>query len=612
MLISHRLWLSKALIVVGFATFTYLSFSTDRATEVALSLRRQAFQSFVDAEAVMTNLRDAETAQRGYLLTGKLSYLDPLPADPRTVCAIPASSRAYPAIKLLAARLGELCKGKMAELKETIDLRQHKSFAAALAVVNTDQGKLTMDRARDTTDTMRTILSGEIARQDRVIASDQRMQVITIILGSLLMTAFILINGVLLSRSLRRPLEAIEQGLRRVAKGDLGSAVTLVGDDELTTVARSLNEMTEQLRSARSNRERVQAELAITSRELRSQTEALESRAHALDLIGELANRLLSARDEAEFARIVEIFAPRLFNGTRGALYSITNSRASVRQIGAWCEPLKSAAVFSPGDCWAIRRGQPHVVNSDARDIGCPHVEAGWAGSYSCLPLVAQGETVGLLYIEETGVEAPANHNLQVLNETIAASLVNLRLRDTLRDQSIRDPVTGLFNRRYLEEAFEIECARAARSNQPLSALMADIDQFKRFNDTFGHDAGDMVLKQFGEIIRRILRLGDIVCRYGGEEFAMVLPGSDIAGSVALSERVRLEVAGFDFIHRGRRLGQVTVSIGVAGYSSAERSPSTIMAAADQALYAAKSGGRNRVAVFEPTSQTPAISELAV
>jgi diguanylate cyclase (GGDEF)-like protein len=612
MLIVHRLWLSKASIVVGLAMFSYLSFATDQATDVALLLRREAFQSFLNAETLMISLGNAETGQRGYLLTGKLSYLDPYTANSRTVCKILAGPGAPPAVTNLASRLAQLCRDKMAEMKETIDLRQQKSPAAALALVNTDQGKLTMDRVRSTAEAMRKILWVEVARQDQAIASDQRLQVITIVLGSLVMTAFILINGILLTRSLRRPLQAIEQRLKRVANGDLGAAVALVGDDELTTVARSLNDMTEQLRSARSNRERVQAELDTTSKNLRSQTEALESRAYALDLVGELANRLLSARDEAEFAKIVEIFAPRLFMGTRGALYSITNSRASVRQIGAWCEPLKSVAVFSPRDCWAIRRGQPHVVKSDACDIGCPHVEAGWAGSYSCLPLVAQGETVGVLYIEETGVEVGANHNLQVLNETIAASLVNLRLRDTLRDQSIRDPVTGLFNRRYLEEAFETECARAARSGHPLSALMADIDHFKRFNDTFGHDAGDMVLKQFGEIIRRILRLGDIVCRYGGEEFAMVLPGSDIAGSIALSERVRQEVAGFDFTHRGRRLGQVTVSIGVAGYDLAGRSPATIMAAADQALYAAKSGGRNRVAVFDPTSQAPAINELAI
>jgi diguanylate cyclase (GGDEF)-like protein len=238
----------------------------------------------------------------------------------------------------------------------------------------------------------------------------------------------------------------------------------------------------------------------------------------------------------------------------------------------------------------------------------CAHVHAEGFTGFRCLPLVAQGETVGLLYMEtQQGVATVESQELDVLVETVALSLVNLRLRERLRNQSIRDPLTGLFNRRYLEESLDLECSRAERSLQPLSVVMLDIDHFKRFNDTFGHEAGDVVLKSIAELLKASVRQGDIICRYGGEEFMLVLPVTGAPEAAALAERVRTAVKRLDLVHRGQSMGNITVSLGVATNTGTKWKQNDIVEAADQALYAAKNAGRNRVEVFERKSTAKSV-----
>jgi diguanylate cyclase (GGDEF)-like protein len=164
-----------------------------------------------------------------------------------------------------------------------------------------------------------------------------------------------------------------------------------------------------------------------------------------------------------------------------------------------------------------------------------------------------------------------------------------------LRNQSIRDSLTGLFNRRYLEESLELECSRAERSKDPISVVMLDVDHFKRFNDTFGHDAGDIVLKHIGEILRRSIRQGDVACRFGGEEFVLVLPGTGAAEALAVAERIRQSAQKLEVVYRSQSLGRITVSLGVAVYPIAGETPAELIEAADQTLYKAKNAGRDRV-----------------
>jgi diguanylate cyclase (GGDEF)-like protein len=422
-----------------------------------------------------------------------------------------------------------------------------------------------------------------------------------LLVGSLGCMALAVLDGLLLTRMELGPLRSIRSGIERIASGELSVELGISGNDELAQLAGAFDAMASRLRQERADRERGESELALTASALAARSAELEHRNNGMDLVGEMANRLLAAKDEREFCSIVERYAPRILPETRGALYSIPNSRANVRALGGWGGEVSSAADFVPGDCWAIRRGRPHLVSASSIELKCRHVHPEWEGNYSCLPLIAQGETVGLLYVEALeGRGIPGGHERYVLNETIAASLVNLRLRDSLRDQSTRDPLTGLFNRRYLDESFELECSRAQRSKQPLSVLMADIDHFKRFNDVFGHEAGDVVLTQFGELLKRSVRRGDIVCRFGGEEFVIVLPGSDLTTAKVLADTLRMKVGSYDFASRGHGLGKVTVSVGVADYPRSGSSPEALLSAADQALYAAKANGRDRSETFEP------------
>jgi diguanylate cyclase (GGDEF)-like protein len=179
--------------------------------------------------------------------------------------------------------------------------------------------------------------------------------------------------------------------------------------------------------------------------------------------------------------------------------------------------------------------------------------------------------------------------------EQFALALANLRLRETLRGQSIRDPLTGLFNRRYMEETLDRELSRAARERRPLSVILLDIDRFKHFNDTFGHEAGDTVLASLGALLRGASRAGDVACRYGGEEFVLILPAASLADAQRRAEEIREAIRGLRVTHNGRPLEAVRCSMGVAAFPEHGEVGGALLRAADAALYRAKREGRDQV-----------------
>ena len=219
--------------------------------------------------------------------------------------------------------------------------------------------------------------------------------------------------------------------------------------------------------------------------------------------------------------------------------------------------------------------------------------------------MMAQGETLGMLYLQAKpsaeGVAAPFSESKQQLAtavaEQIALALSNLKLRETLRQQSVRDPLTGLFNRRFLEEVLDRELARLERKNLPLSLIMIDVDNFKSFNDTFGHEAGDAVLRDLGGVLQRHVRGSDIACRYGGEEFTIVLPEASVEIGRQRAEMLREAARELRLVHDGKSLGAITLSLGVACFPGHGRRREHLLQVADAALYEAKNGGRNRVVV---------------
>ncbi len=239
------------------------------------------------------------------------------------------------------------------------------------------------------------------------------------------------------------------------------------------------------------------------------------------------------------------------------------------------------------------------MVSSRRPHGRCSHA-AGLQSSYFCVPLLAHGEAIGILHFQLIGPGDPTEPILLVaatFAEQVVLSVANIRLREALRNQSVRDPLTGLYNRRYLEEIMERETRRAVRSEQGLGLLMLDLDDFKKFNDTFGHDAGDTVLRESASFLLRSVRVEDVVCRFGGEEFVVVLPMASLEVTQARAERIRSRLRELAVTHHGQALGAITVSIGVAELPQHGTTSKELLESADAALYRAKREGRDRVVV---------------
>ena len=219
--------------------------------------------------------------------------------------------------------------------------------------------------------------------------------------------------------------------------------------------------------------------------------------------------------------------------------------------------------------------------------------------------MMAHGEVLAVLHVQLSRNSEPSAQGadsqglLRVFTEHMALALSNLNLRIALRQHSIRDPLTGLFNRRYLEETLVTETERSKRDVAPFSIIMLDLDQFKRFNDKHGHEAGDAVLQTVGKYLLRHVRGGDIACRYSGEEFTMVLPGAGSQEAFQRAEQLCEGVRTLRVEFRGQALGPLTLSAGVATYPDQGETGEHVQQAADLALYAAKADGRDRVVMSE-------------
>jgi diguanylate cyclase (GGDEF)-like protein len=181
--------------------------------------------------------------------------------------------------------------------------------------------------------------------------------------------------------------------------------------------------------------------------------------------------------------------------------------------------------------------------------------------------------------------------------QELSVALSNIRLRETLHDQAIRDPLTGLFNRRYMEEMLDLQLHRARRAGSSIGFIMADLDFFKNFNDSHGHAAGDLLLTSVANQIRKVIRLEDIACRYGGEEFLIILPYASLKDTYARALQIREEIRGISFLYEGQQLGHVTISMGVSAFPDNGDDASILVKTADLAMYEAKKGGRDRVII---------------
>jgi diguanylate cyclase (GGDEF)-like protein len=312
---------------------------------------------------------------------------------------------------------------------------------------------------------------------------------------------------------------------------------------------------------------------------------------HAKDCILQMTHRLQACVTREELAEVVACFAPQTFPDLAGRLYVLEEHRNALSLASSWLDPEHSPDSFAPTSCWGVRRGRTHANHGQSDEVACPHV-ADPSARTLCVPLTAQGDTIGLLYFEERPELAPAHGTprvfLDLMADNVALALANQRLRERLAGLAERDGLTGLLNRRRLDEAL-----RTLKPGAPLACLMVDIDHFKRFNDQFGHDAGDAVMQHVAQILRDGADgLGDAY-RFGGEEFTLLLPGLDAAAAYELAERLRAQVASAALAHHGRLLGRITISLGLAA-APADGPAATLVRCADAALLQAKASGRDR------------------
>ena len=346
------------------------------------------------------------------------------------------------------------------------------------------------------------------------------------------------------------------------------------------------------------------AQLNVANQNLHQEKIRLELYSRQRELMGTMTDLLQASLTTEEASGIVSRYMQLLFPNRDGALY-LLNTSGSLEPTAIWGEQKSLDTVFGMNDCWALRRGKSYRFGSGSPNPPCAHVGKEITQCALCIPLAAQGESMGSLHIltESIGegglIDDEEQGFVETITDSIALAFSNVRLRERLRIQSIRDGLTGLFNRRYLDETLPREIHRAERSKTPISVLMFDIDNFKKFNDTYGHDAGDNVLKRIAETVLSNIRPSDIACRYGGEEFTIVLPDTALDVAHLRGETLREAASKMSIHHNGKNLGTVTISLGIATYPQHGRTRDVLIKSADEASYQAKQTGKNRVVVAQ-------------
>jgi len=647
----------------------------------------------------LTNIRvmvtDAETGQRGYVLTGDLEYLAPYEHAGQEI------TRELKILsELTAERSGEQIHidqlrsnidAKLKELKQTIETRRTAGFDAALSIVKENRGNQLMHEIRNTVDTLNEKESKWLENQ-RAYADLMGKRALWgfLIISTLNVLLFItLYRFILRELARRRTIEAslkeqtnvlhsvlnnmnegvvvadsqgrltlfnraaeklLGQGytdktpdewvqhykirlpdgsgffptkelpLVRAIKGEAVSNVEMLIQPPLFTTeltvcasARPIIDANDESHGAvavfRDITESKKAELAIAlaNHELSTTLAQVEQRNREIAELGELSNLFQSCGSEAMACEVFARFSEKLLPNTIGSLYLLASSRNYLTLATTWGEHAKTIPVFSPNDCWALRRGKPHTITTTGKDLICEHLKSLTAVvPCLCVPMSAQGEPFGILWVHSTtknDIDEAQHRIATALAEQTSLALANLRMREVLRHQSIRDPLTELYNRRFLEASFDREIARASRQKSQLAILMLDVDHFKRCNDTFGHDAGDAVLRAMGTLLTAHTRENDVACRYGGEEFAILLTDITAEQARQAGERILQAIRQLEVKHTIQSLGPITASIGIAMFPDDGAQAESLMRAADVALYRAKQEGRNRLVVSDSNGE---------
>ncbi|MEZ8721512.1 diguanylate cyclase [Vibrio pomeroyi] len=341
--------------------------------------------------------------------------------------------------------------------------------------------------------------------------------------------------------------------------------------------------------------------------EQKKQDERIRQRTHEIELMHRLANMLAACNNMVEAQQIVSDILPRILGNVNGSVSLMRASRNQLITQLDWGETWPGSASFAPEECWSLRKGRAHQSNDDFHSLTCGHMHEMENNQTLCIPLTAHGNTIGIMHlyfgVGDIKIDPITEQLAFSVSEHLGLALANLSLQEKLRSQALSDPLTGLFNRRFFEQKLEEHSMNSATSEQPLSLLMLDLDHFKRFNDNFGHDAGDFVLKEISALLKQSVSEDEIACRLGGEELAVLLPHYTMQQATEFGQTLCDAVRSMHLEHKGLSLGQLGVSIGVATYPKPASDTESLVKMADNALYMAKDMGRSRVVNYDEYSR---------
>jgi len=353
---------------------------------------------------------------------------------------------------------------------------------------------------------------------------------------------------------------------------------------------------------------RAEKDLLRANTNLQQMLSASEKRLNEIILLGDMAQWIHSSRDLDAAYRGAVTFLGQMFAGNSGIIAAVDSAKKMVIVKAKFGHP-QGPDEFTPDDCLALRHGKIWEYDGSGDQGLCPQL-GNYHGYYLCIPLIMPGDFSWLLSLQSGNGLADAtlsgkewlsvNRPLLIsAGQELALALANVQLRENLREQATRDPLTGLYNRRYMEEMLDRELRSSLRTGRGIGFIMADLDHFKMFNDRYGHEIGDLLLKAVSTLMRSTIRLEDIVCRYGGEEFLIILPSAGLDDAFRRALQINKAVSQISFEHNEHLVKDVTISAGVSAFPDHGKEADKLIAVADAALYRAKNEGRNRVCLPE-------------
>jgi diguanylate cyclase (GGDEF)-like protein len=538
--------LSAVMPIFAFTQLQSTHSDSDRAREIIHAI-----------DGILISMIDVETGHRGYVLTDNILFLEPYYKARTKLDTQFQNLHELTSTDATRAKNFQDLKRKAEYSLErsagTIAVMQDKGFAAAVARIKSGEGKARMDRVRAAAEHFKSIEINNLhtlaRREVEIVEYNNYLLIFLTAVGFLLFSsAFVILT-----------------------------------------------------RSAAANK-RTQEKLNELHQQTLQYTETLATRNKIKNIQSRLVDVLHSVISPEEAYTAIGKYCVQLFPDNPGVLFIRSNSKDYFDVKANWSN--MSMDGFEPSECWAARSNHAYLYDPAKDALPCLHVPGNHVATL-CIPIASTDEMIGTLTLfgtqDGSGEKLPVKPEVEELAAEIVSqiglALTNLRLRESLRNSSIIDALTGLYNRRYLDETLPREIARAQRANQEVGLIMLDVDHFKSFNDNYGHEAGDMVLREIGVAIKKISRISDLACRFGGEELMIMMPQADLDITTERAELIRQEIRKISLTYGGHALPAVTASFGIAVFPLHGYLVEDLLRIADSALYRAKAKGRDRLEV---------------